>query len=107
MSKTINEEEYIDLGQIFLVLWKYAVLILIVGIIFATIRIYEYRLTPYILMLEPDVKPTEAIKLSKERTKGWKGKMSAPNILPFQPFVRSLESLMASVGFTSGSCMRM
>lgn len=40
MSKTINEEEYIDLGQIFLVLWKYAVLILIVGIIFAVLLFF-------------------------------------------------------------------
>ena len=61
-------------------LWS---LIPIVGIIFGIIRTYEYRLTPYILMLEPDVKPTEAIKLSKERTKGWKGKMFGADILIF------------------------
>ena len=37
MNNTNNEEEYIDLGQIVRVLWKYAVLILIVGILFATL----------------------------------------------------------------------
>ena len=37
MNNKNNEEEYIDLGQIVRVLWKYAVLILIVGILFATL----------------------------------------------------------------------
>ena len=63
-------------GMGWMLLWVFLwSLIPIVGIIFGIIRSYEYRLTPYILMLEPDVKPTEAIKVSKERTKGWKGKM--------------------------------
>ena len=69
-------------GMGWMMLWIFLWgLIPIVGIIFAIIRTYEYRLTPYILMLEPDVKPTEAIKLSKERTKGWKGKMFGADIL--------------------------
>ena len=69
-------------GMGWMMLWIFLWgLIPIVGIIFAIIRTYEYRLTPYILMLEPDVKPTEAIKLSKERTQGWKGKMFGADIL--------------------------
>ena len=40
MNNTNNEEEYIDLGQIIRVLWKYAVLILIVGILFATLLFF-------------------------------------------------------------------
>lgn len=56
-------------------------LIPIVGPIFAIIRTYEYRLTPYILVQEPDVAPTEAIKLSKERTKGYKGSMFLADFL--------------------------
>ena len=35
MSNNTNEEEYIDLGQILLTLWKYSVVILLVGILFA------------------------------------------------------------------------
>ncbi len=35
MNNNTNEEEYIDLGQILLILWKYAVVILLVGILFA------------------------------------------------------------------------
>ena len=71
-------------GMGWMLLWVFLwSLIPIVGIIFGIIRSYEYRLTPYILMLEPDVKPTEAIKVSKERTKGWKGKMFWADVLVF------------------------
>lgn len=69
-------------GMGWMLLWIFLwSLIPIVGIIFALIRTYEYRLTPYILVMEPDVKPTEAIKLSKQRTMGWKGKMFGADIL--------------------------
>lgn len=71
-------------GMGWMALWIFLwCLIPIVGIIFGIIRVYQYRLTPYILMMEPDVKPTDAIKLSKERTKGWKGKMFWADVLIF------------------------
>ena len=50
-------------------------LIPIVGPIFALIRMYKYRLTPYILMFEPDVSITDAIKVSEEKTNGFKLQM--------------------------------
>lgn len=56
-------------------------LIPVVGIVFAVIRSYEYRLVPYILVTEPDVAPTEAIKVSKKRTQGYKGKMFLADFL--------------------------
>lgn len=56
-------------------------LIPIVGPVFAIIRTYEYRLVPYILVTEPDVAPTEAIKVSKERTNGYRAKMFWADIL--------------------------
>lgn len=56
-------------------------LIPVAGPIFAIIRTYEYRLVPYILVTEPDVAPTEAIKISKERTQGYKGKMFLADLL--------------------------
>lgn len=65
---------------LWIVLWS---LIPFVGPIFAIIRVYRYRLTPYILMQEPDVAPTEAIKLSQQRTQGWKGKMFGADILVY------------------------
>lgn len=78
-------------GMGWMMLWIFIwSLIPVVGPIFAIIRAYEYRLTPYILMQEPEVKPTEAIKLSKERTKGWKGKMFLADILIVVAFLLAL-----------------
>lgn len=78
-------------GMGWMMLWIFLwCLIPIVGFIFGIIRTYQYRLTPYILMMEPDVKPTEAIKLSKERTKGWKGKMFGADILIYVFFFVAL-----------------
>ena len=58
-------------------------LIPIVGPIFAIIKSYQYRLTPYILANEPDVKPTDAIKVSKQRTEGYCGSMFGADFLPY------------------------
>ena len=64
------------LGLAWMYLWIFLwSLIPFVGWIFALIRIYEYRLTPYILITEPDVKLTDAIKVSAQRTKGYKLQM--------------------------------
>ena len=57
---------------LWIALWS---LIPIVGPIFALIRIYEYRLTPYILVFEPEVPITEAIKISSQKTNGYKLQM--------------------------------
>ena len=58
--------------NLWIFLWS---LIPIVGPIFALIRIYEYRLTPYILMFEPEVSITDAIEISKQKTNGYKLQM--------------------------------
>ena len=65
---------------LWILLWG---LIPIVGPIIAIIRSYEYRLTPYILVTEPEVPLTEAIKISKARTEGYKLKMWGADILVF------------------------
>ena len=64
--------------NLWIFLWA---LIPVVGWIFALIRVYRYRLTPYILMQEPNVAPTEAIKLSRQRTEGWKSRMFGADVL--------------------------
>ena len=64
--------------QLWIFLWS---LIPIVGIVFGIIRMYEYRFVPYILMTREDVKPTEAIKISKQETMGYKGKMFGADML--------------------------
>lgn len=64
------------LGLGWMALWIFIWgLIPVVGPIFALIRAYEYRLTPYILVFEPEVPITEAIKLSAQKTKGYKLQM--------------------------------
>ena len=64
------------LGLSWMTLWIFLwALIPIVGPIFALIRMYEYRLTPYILVFEPNVPITEAIKISAQKTKGYKLQM--------------------------------
>ena len=66
--------------ELWIFIWA---LIPIVGPIFAIIRAYEYRFTPYILMEREDVKATDAIKISKQETMGFKGKMFGADILVF------------------------
>lgn len=56
-------------------------LIPIVGPVFAIIRGYEYWLTPYILLYEPEIALTDAIEESKKRTEGYKGKMFLATVL--------------------------
>ncbi len=69
-------------GMAWMLLWIFLwSLIPVVGVIFAIIRTYEYRLTPYILVFEPEVPITEAIKVSKQRTRGWKGQMFGADVL--------------------------
>lgn len=59
------------LGMAWMELWLFIwSLIPIVGFVFAIIKGYKYRYTPYILMNEPDVPIMEAIKESERRTAG-------------------------------------
>lgn len=71
-------------GMLWMTLWIFLWgLIPVVGPIFAIIRTYEYRLTPYILVTEPDVAITDAIKVSSQRTYGFKGKMFGAEVLMY------------------------
>ena len=65
--------------QLWIFLWS---LIPIVGIVFGIIRMYEYRFVPYILMTRDDVKPTDALRVSREQTMGYKGKMFWADVIP-------------------------
>lgn len=69
-------------GMAWMYLWIFLwFLIPVVGFVFATIRAYEYRFVPYILMTRDDVRPTEAIKVSKAETMGYKGKLFGADLL--------------------------
>ncbi len=69
-------------GMAWMVLWVFLwSLIPVVGPIFAIIKFYSYRLTPYILVQEPEVPATEAFKLSEQRTKGYRLNMFLADFL--------------------------
>ena len=72
----------LGLGWMYLWIFLWS-LIPVVGPIFAIIRFYEYRLTPYILVMEPEVPLTQAIKVSALRTNGYKAKMFGADILVY------------------------
>lgn len=91
--------------ELWILVWS---LIPFAGVVFAVIKGYEYRLVPYILVNNPDVSPTEALKLSSEKTKGYKGKMfladlviaagySVISLLNFIPILGQLIMIVASV----------
>ncbi len=64
--------------NLWIFLWS---LIPVAGFVFAIVKSYSYRLTPYILVLEDNVKITDAYKVSEQRTKGFKGEMFGADIL--------------------------
>lgn len=78
-------------ASLWIFLWS---LIPVAGIVFGIIRAYEYRLTPYILMHEPDVPITEAIKVSREKTRGYKARMFGADAL-YVVVIAAAEILLA------------
>jgi len=56
-------------------------LIPVVGIVFAIIKAYSYRFVPYIMMNDPDISATQALRLSMQKTEGFKGKMFLADLI--------------------------
>ena len=74
--KDWNTIKRVLLGLGWMYLWIFLwSLIPIVGPFIALVRVYEYRLTPYILVFEPNVSITDAIKISAQKTAGYKLQM--------------------------------
>jgi len=79
-----NTAKRVLLGMGWMLLWVILWgLIPIVGPIIAIVKGYAFRLTPYILVTEPEVSVTDAIKVSEKRTQGYKGKMFLADFLVF------------------------
>ena len=80
------------------ILWS---LIPIAGIYFGIKKLYAYRLTPYILVKEPEIKATEACKVSELRTQGFKGKMFLADVIPYLAYFAAflLLTLFSSIPF--------
>lgn len=75
-------------GMAWMMLWIFIYgLIPVVGPIIAIVKAYSYRLTPYILVLEQDVKITDAIHVSERRTYGFKGKMFGADVLIYAVYL--------------------
>ena len=71
-------------GMAWMKMWVFLwALIPFAGPVFAVIRTYQYRLTPYILVTEPNIPATEAMNVSRQRTTGWKAKMFWADVLVY------------------------
>ena len=71
-------------GMAWMSLWIFIwALIPLAGIVFAVIKAYSYRFTPYILMTQPEVSATEALRLSMKKTNGYKGTMFGADMIIF------------------------
>lgn len=69
-------------GMAWMSLWVFLwTLIPVAGLVLGPVKLYTYRLTPYILMTRPDVKATEAIQVSARETKGYRGKVFLADLL--------------------------
>lgn len=80
--KDWNTIKRVLLGMGWMTLWVTLwSLIPVAGMVIGIIKGYAYRLTPYILVTEPEVSVTEAYKISEQRTKGYKGKMFVADFL--------------------------
>ena len=56
-------------------------LIPIVGPVFAIIKMYSYRFVPYIVIQDPSISATEALRLSMKKTEGFKGRMFLADLI--------------------------
>jgi len=69
-------------GMLWMNLWILIwALIPVVGIVFAVIKAYSYRFTPYILFTQPEVSVFDALKLSMKQTEGYKGRMFGADMI--------------------------
>jgi len=64
--------------MLWLLIWG---LIPVAGIFIAIVKFYSYRFVPYIMLTEPDIPATEALKKSMNQTNGYKGKMFLADLL--------------------------
>ena len=64
--------------SLWLLLWA---LIPIAGFFISIIKFYSYRFVPYIMLANPDMPATEALKKSMAQTNGYKGKMFLADLI--------------------------
>lgn len=69
--------------KLWLIIW---LLIPIAGIVLYIIKSFSYAFTSYILIEKPSISATDALKMSIDKTKGYKGAMFVAVILPIIGF---------------------
>lgn len=95
----------VSCGLGWMILWLIVwCMVPIVGPIIAIVKAYGWRLTPYILVYEPNVPIMDAIKVSAHRTKGYKGKMLGADLLVYGILLVAffLLGLLAAIPFIGG-----
>lgn len=85
-------------------------LIPIIGIPFAISKAYEYRFVPYILLTHPEIRATNAVDISREKTDGFKAYMFYADVaviaaLALIEFILYLLSLIPIVGIVFAAVM--
>jgi hypothetical protein len=69
-------------GMAWMLLWIFIwALIPVAGIFFAVYKAYSYRFVPYILITKPELTAAEALRLSEDETRGYKGLMFGADII--------------------------
>jgi len=63
---------------LWLLIWG---MIPVAGVFIAISKFYAYRFVPYIMLTQPDIQATEALKKSMVQTNGYKGKMFVADLL--------------------------
>ncbi len=103
--KDWNTIKRVACGMAWMVMWLFIwALIPFAGIVFAIIKGYSWRLTPYILVYEPEVPILDAIKVSAKRTQGFKGQMLGADLLVYGIIfaVSLVLGLLSAIPFIGG-----
>ena len=79
-----NDFKRIAGGMLWMWLWLLIwAMIPLAGIVLVIIKGFAYIFVPYILLTQPDVSATEALKRSVEMTRGYKGKLFGAYVLTY------------------------
>ena len=69
-------------GMAWMLLWIFIWgLIPIAGIVLAVMKAYSYRFVPYILLSNPDISASDALRESMKQTEGYRGRMFGVDII--------------------------
>ena len=100
--KDFKTFKHIAGGMCWMYLWIFLwALIPVAGVVLAVYKAIQYSFTPYILLEEPEVGAMDALKKSKEDTKGLKLGIFAGMVLPVIAYIVVI-TIFASLGLIDG-----